>query len=341
MALPKTTRRWVLPCLSGPKSLKLESVNLVPPAPNQVVVKMYAWSLNYRDLACSQGLNPVPFPLPFVPLSDGAGVVAAVGEGAKDLLPGEKVFTVFKPLWRSGRLRREFEVSNLASPDVPGVLSEYVVLDQEYWAPMPINLTFIEASTLSVAGVTAWNALYGLGDYQPRPGQCVLTEGTGGFAKAGGAKVIATTSSTKKAEMLSKIGADHVVNYKEVADWANAVRSVTPGNKGVDIVVDVVGGDTMTQALKAVKSDGLVAIVGFIAGLAEQHPTTVDIYFNMATFRAVHCGSLEHLLQMKAAIEQHNIKPHIDRVFKFENAPAAFEYLGEQSFIGKVCITME
>jgi NADPH:quinone reductase-like Zn-dependent oxidoreductase len=100
----------------------------------------------------------------------------------KNLLPGEKVFTVFKPMWRSGRLRREFEVSNLASPDVPGVLSEYVVLDEEYWAPMPRNLTFIEASTLTIAGVTAWNALYGLCDYQPRPGQFVLTEGTGGVS---------------------------------------------------------------------------------------------------------------------------------------------------------------
>jgi NADPH:quinone reductase-like Zn-dependent oxidoreductase len=124
----------------------------------------------------------VPFPLPFVPLSDGAGVVAAVGELVKNLVAGDKVFTVFKPMWRSGRLRQEFEESNLATPGVPGVLSEYVVLDQEYWAPMPSNLTFVEASTLTVAGVTAWNALYGLSDYQLRPGQCVLTEGTGGVS---------------------------------------------------------------------------------------------------------------------------------------------------------------
>ncbi|RGP58528.1 alcohol dehydrogenase [Fusarium sporotrichioides] len=276
--------------------------------------------------------------MPFVPLSDGAGVVAAIGERVKNLLPGEKVFTVFKPMWRSGRLQREFEISNLASPDVPGVLSEYVVLDQEYWAPMPSNLTFIEASTLPIAGVTAWNALYGLCDYQPRPGQCVLTEGTGGFAKAGGAKVIATTSSTRKGDMLLGLGADHVVNYKEETEWADAVKSLTPGNKGVDLVVDVVGGNTTTQALKAVKSDGLVAIVGFIAGLAEQQPSTVDVFFNMATCRAIHCGSLEHLLQMKAAIEQHNIKPYVDRVFKFEDAPVAYEYMSEQKFIGKICI---
>ncbi|EGU77944.1 hypothetical protein FOPG_17989 [Fusarium oxysporum f. sp. conglutinans race 2 54008] len=341
MALPKTTRRWVLPSLDGPTSLKLESVDLVPPAPNQVVVKMAAWSLNYRDLAFSQGLNPVPLPLPYVPLSDGAGVVAAIGERVKNLLPGDKVFSVFKPMWRSGRLRREFEVSNLASPDVPGILAEYVVLDEEYWAPMPSNLTFIEASTLTVAGVTAWNALYGLSDYQLRPGQYVLTEGTGGFAKAGGAKVIATTSSTRKAEVLLGLGADHVINYKEVTAWADAVKSVTPGNKGVNLVVDVVGGNTMTQALKTVKSDGLVTIVGFIAGLAEQQPSIVDIYFNMATFRAIHCGSLEHLLQMKAAIEQHNIKPYVDRVFKFEDVPAAYKYLSEQNFIGKICISMK
>ncbi|KAL3584917.1 hypothetical protein FPOAC2_10339 [Fusarium poae] len=347
MTIPKTTRRWVLPSLDGPSSLKLESVDLVPPAPNQAVVKMAAWSLNYRDLALSQGLYPVPLPLPFVPLSDGAGVVVAIGERVRSLRPGDKVFSVFKPMWRSGRLQREFEVSNLASPDVPGILSEYVVLDEEYWAPMPSNLSFIEASTLTVAGVTAWNALYGLPDHQLRPGQCVLTEGTGGvsifslqFAKAGGAKVIATTSSARKAEVLSRLGADHVINYKEVNEWSDAVKSETPGKKGVDLVVDVVGGNTMTQALKTVKSDGLVAVVGFIAGLAEQQPTTVDMYFNMATFRAIHCGSLEHLLQMKEAIEQHDIKPYVDRVFKFEDAPAAFTHISEQGFIGKVCISI-
>jgi NADPH:quinone reductase-like Zn-dependent oxidoreductase len=109
-------------------------------------------------------------------------VVAAIGERVKNLLPGDKVFSVFKPMWRSGRLRRVFEVCKLASPHLPGILAEYVVLDEEYWAPMPSNLTFIEASTLTVAGVTAWNALYGLSDYQLRPGQYVLTEGTGGVS---------------------------------------------------------------------------------------------------------------------------------------------------------------
>jgi NADPH:quinone reductase-like Zn-dependent oxidoreductase len=157
--------------------------------------------------------------------------------------------------------------------------------------------------------------------------------------------------------VLSRLGADHVINYKEVNEWSDAVKSETPGKKGVDLVVDVVGGNTMTQvgslallsysqkliasqALKTVKSDGLVAVVGFIAGLAEQQPTTVDMYFNMATFRAIHCGSLEHLLQMKEAIEQHDIKPYVDRVFKFEDAPAAFTHISEQGFIGKVCISI-
>ncbi|KAF5562253.1 alcohol dehydrogenase [Fusarium phyllophilum] len=314
MALPKTTRRWVLLSLDGPSSLKLESVDLVPPGPNQVVVK-------------------IPLPLPYAPLSDAAGVVVAVGERVKNLGPGDKLFSVFKSAWPSGRQRREFEASNLAGPEVPGILSEYVVLDEEYWTPMPRNLTFVEASTLTVAGVTAWNALYGLSEHQLRPGQSILTEGAGGvsifslqFAKAGGAKVIATTSSTRKAEMLSGLGADHVINYKEVTDWADTVKSATPGNKGVDLVVDLVGGNTMTQAMKTVKSDGLVTIVGFTAGLAEQQPSTVDIFLNMATFRSIHCGSLEHYSQMNAAIEQHDIKPHVDRVFGFEDVPTAYTY---------------
>ncbi|KAG9503538.1 hypothetical protein J7337_003489 [Fusarium musae] len=255
MALPKITRRWVLPSLDGPSSLKLESIELVPPGPNQIVVK-------------------IPLPLPYVPLSDGAGVVAAVGERVKNLRPGDKVFSVFKPAWRSGRQRREFGVSNLAGSDVQGILSEYVMLDEEYWTPVPRNLTFVEASTLTVAGVTAWNALYGLSDHQLRPGQSVLTEGTGG-------------------------------------------------------------------AMKTVKSDGLVTIVGFIAGLAEQQPSIVDMFFSMATFRSVHCGSLEHYSQMIAAIEQHDIKPHVDRIFGFEDVPAAYKYMSEQNFIGKICISVE
>ncbi|KAL9564996.1 hypothetical protein ACKAV7_010854 [Fusarium commune] len=347
MALPKTTRRWVLTSYEGPDALKLESAELSPPGPNEIVVKMVAWSLNYRDLVQTQGYYPAPLPLPFIPISDGAGLVMAIGDKVQHLKPGDKVFTVFKSNWVSGRLKEEDEASSIASPDVPGVLAEYVVLGEKFWSQIPETLSYLEASTLPIAGVTAWNALYGNIESRLLPGQSVLTEGTGGvsifsvqFAKAGGAKVIATTSSAKKAEALESLGVDHIINYNEVPDWVDEVRNATK-QKGVDLVVEVGGGDTMRKATKSIKTDGSIAIVGFVSAFRDQQPTALEMFFSKASFRTIHCGSVEHLNQMCAAIEQHGIKPHIGKVFKFEDAIKAYKCMSEQDFTGKICISME
>jgi NADPH:quinone reductase-like Zn-dependent oxidoreductase len=340
-------RRWVLTSFEGPDALKLESTELSPPGPNEIVVKMFAWSLNFRDFASTKGYYPTPLPRPFVPISDGAGLVVAIGERVQRLKPGDKVFTVFKPSWVSGRLKKEDEASSIASTDVPGVLAEYVVLGENFWSLIPENLSYLEASTLPIAGVTAWNALYGNVESQLMPGQSVLTEGTGGvsifsvqFAKAGGAKVIATTSSAKKAEVLKSLGADHIINYKEMPDWADEVKNAT-NDKGVDLVVEVGGGDTMRQAMKSVKTDGSIAIVGFVTIFHDQQPTALEMFFSMASFRTIHCGSVDHLDQMCAAIKQHGIKPHIGKVFKFEDAIEAYKCMSGQDFTGKICISIE
>ncbi|KAH6960157.1 chaperonin 10-like protein [Fusarium avenaceum] len=340
MSLPNTTRRWVLTSLEGPDALKLESVELSPPGPNEIVVKMAAWSLNYRDLVQTQGYYPSPLPLPFVPISDGAGLVVATGEKVKRLRPGDKVFTIFKSNWVSGRLKDEDEASSIASPDVPGVLAEYVVLGENFWSLMPETLTYLEASTLPIAGVTAWNALYGSIESRLLPGQSVLTEGTGGFAKAGGAKVIATTSSAKKAETLKSLGVDHIINYNDVPEWVDEVKIATK-NKGVDLVVEVGGGNTMRKAMKSVKTDGSIAIVGFVSAFRDPQPTALEMFFSKASFRTIHCGSVEHLNQMCAAIEQYGIKPYIGKVFKFEDVIKAYKCMSEEDFTGKICISME
>jgi NADPH:quinone reductase-like Zn-dependent oxidoreductase len=179
---------------------------------------------------------------------------------------------------------------------VDGTLREYAAFDEQGLVHMPSNLNFLEASTLTCAALTAWNALYGLESRGLKPGQTVLTQGTGGvsifalqFAKAAGARVIATTSSDKKAELLKKYGADHVINYKETPNWGETAKSLTPGGAGVEHVVEVGGPTTMAQSLKAVKIDGVISIIGFIGGFDKEQPSFLDCLVSYGSRPCISC----------------------------------------------------
>jgi len=210
---------------------------------------------------------------------------------------------------------------------------------------MPTNLNFLEASTLSCAALTAWNGLYGLESRALKPGQWVLTQGTGGvsifavqFAKAAGARVIATTSSAAKAETLKKLGADHVINYKDTSNWGEEAKKLT-GGAGVQHVIEVGGPSTMAQSLKAIAIDGVISIIGFIGGMSKDQPTFLDCLTNMCTVRGILVGSRLQMEDMCAAIEANDLHPVVDeKVFKLQELREAYEYMWEQKHFGKLTV---
>ena len=223
---------------------------------------------------------------------------------------------------------------------VDGVLRQYAVWSEENLVSSPKNLDLKEASTLSCAALTAWNALYGVEGRQLRNGQTVLTQGTGGvsifalqFAKAAGARVIATTSSAEKAKILKDLGADHVINYKEDKNWGETAQKLSPNGYGVDFVIEVGGPETMKQSLISIKREGIITIIGFLAGRpGEGQPGFLDVLTHGCVVRGVLVGSRIQFEEMNAAIEAANIKPVVDKeVFPFEKLQDAYQYMVSKS----------
>ena len=214
---------------------------------------------------------------------------------------------------------------------------------------MPSTLNFQQGSTLPCAAVTAWNALYGVDSKSLKPGDTVLTQGTGGvsvfalqFAKAAGARVIATTSSDAKAEVLKRLGADHVINYKTDQNWGETAKKATPGGVGCAHVVEVGGPQTMAQSLKAIRPEGIISIIGFLGGYSKDQPTFLECLQNICTVRGVLVGSRQQFEQMNAAIDANNIKPVVDeKVFSLEETKEAYQYMWEQKHFGKLTIKID
>jgi NADPH:quinone reductase-like Zn-dependent oxidoreductase len=213
----------------------------------------------------------------------------------------------------------------------------------------PSCLSAVEAATLPCAGVTAWNALYGVSDNQVAPGQSVLTQGTGGvsifalqFAKAAGARVIATTGSSDKAEMLKRLGAHHIINYKDNPQWGDEAKKIT-GGVGVDHIIEVAGPKSMEQSLKAVKVSGLITIIGFVGGFTKDQPGFLECLNNLCTTRGILVGSRKQMEDMCLAIEGNpeTLRPVVDqRLFELEQLKDAYEYQWSGQHFGKVCVTI-
>lgn len=229
-----------------------------------------------------------------------------------------------------------------------GVFRQYGAFEQNGLVRLPECLNFLEGATLSCAALTAWNSLYGFEGKKLLPGQWVLTQGTGGvsifalqFAKAAGARVVATTSSTEKAALLEKLGADHIINYRETPDWGTKAKEFT-GGIGFDHIIEVSGPTSMTQSLKAVKMEGVINIIGFVGGFkAENEPSFLEALLHMCTIRGVLVGSRTQMVDMCAAIEGNpeKLKPVIDsKVFKLEQLKEAYEYQWAAKHQGKICV---
>lgn len=262
-----------------------------------------------------------------VPASDGAGEVMEVGKHVHRFKKGDQVLTLFNQGHLAGSID-DYSITTGVGGTIDGTLQQYGAYDEQGLVHKPTNLNYLEGSTLTCAGLTAWNALYGLDGRALMPGDWVLTQGTGGvsmfalqFAKAAGARVISTTSSKEKANKLKELGADHIINYKEDENWGESAKKLT-GGRGVQHVVEVGGPNTLKQSLKAIAFDGVISIIGFLGGVkGESQPTFLDCLMNICTVRGVYVGSRMQFEAMNRAIEANGIKPVVDeKVFKLEEA---------------------
>ncbi|KAH9810497.1 zinc-type alcohol dehydrogenase-like protein [Teratosphaeria destructans] len=347
--MAQTQKQWTVAERIGFDGLKLDEKAPVPAVGDKdVLVKFHAASLNYRDLIISKGLYPFAQRDGVVPASDGSGEVVEVGKKVHRFKKGDKVLTLFNQGHIAGSLDA-YSVTTGVGGMIDGSLRQYGTYDEQGLVHQPGNLNHLEGATLPCAALTAWNALYGLESRALKPGEWVLTQGTGGvsifgvqFAKAAGAKVIATTSSAEKGKKLKELGADHIINYREDANWGETAKKLT-GGSGVQHVIEVGGPNTMKQSLNAIAIDGVIGIIGFLGGMkGERQPSFVDALSNICTVRGVLVGSRLQFEAMNKAIEANNIKPVVDqRVFKLEEAKDAYHYQWDQKHFGKVCISIE
>lgn len=331
-----------------PPSYDLNELALVdapepaPPGPGEILLRMSAVALNYRDLLVARGRDRWRPPAGRIPVSDGVGVVAAVGQGVGRVRPGQRVMTTILPRWISGPLTADKREGGLGGPGCDGVLAEQVLLDAEAVVPVPDYLSDVEAATLPCAGLTAWHALTRAGSL--RPGSSVLVQGTGGvalfalqLAVAAGAKVIATSSTEGKLEKLRELGAVATVNYRENRAWDAEVLRLTNG-QGVDHVVDIGGADSLMRSMSAVGFEGIVSIVGLVGGMRAEIDIGVAFQKNLR-LDGVETGSRAMLEDMLCFMQEHGIHPVIDTVFPLDAAREAFLRIENAAHVGKVCIS--
>jgi len=324
----------------GIDSLKLVERPTPRPAPEEVLIRVRATSLNYRDLvtikggAVTRGIR-----LPLVPLSDGAGEVVEVGQGVKRFNPGDRVAAIFFQGWLAGSPLSSHGQSALGGA-LDGMLTEYIALNQDGLVPIPDYMSFEEAATLPCAAVTSWNALVTTGSITA--GETVLVMGTGGvsifalqFARMHGARVIATSSSDAKLVRLREMGAAGVVNYNTSPDWDKRVLEITRG-RGVDHVVEVGGAGTLAKSIRATKMSGRISLIGLLGGGGQIDP--MPILLKNICLQGIYVGSREMFEQMNRAMEINGVHPVIDRVFPFHQAREAYAYLESGAHFGKVCI---
>jgi NADPH:quinone reductase-like Zn-dependent oxidoreductase len=313
------------------------------PGPGEVLVRVRAVSLNFRDLMILGGKYSRGGVRPgMVPVSDGAGEVAAVGPGVTRVKVGDRVAGIFHQAWLAGETS-DAAVGRALGGDVDGMLAEQVVLPADGVVHVPEHLSFQEAATLPCAAVTAWDALFN-GPRPVRPGDTVLTLGTGGvsvfaiqFATAAGARVIVTSSSDAKLGRAKELGAAHGINYKSTPDWEQAALKLTAG-RGVDHVVEVGGAGTMARSLQAARRGGTVSVIGALSGGGQIDPMVVLI--RGVVLRGVYVGSRATFEAMNRAIDVHQLRPVIDRVFPFEQAGAAYAHQASGAHFGKVVISV-
>lgn len=339
--MSKAMNVWQLPKM-GMAHLEMTQRPLPQPGPNELLVKVAAVSLNYRDALVINGalLQTAPA-MPFVPVSDMAGEVIATGEGTMRFKCGDRIVGNFWTQWLDDQPPAEMLQHGLSlGGPLPGMLAEYVVMQEAVAVRAPGSLSDEEASTLPVAALTAWFALTEAA--QVRAGQTVVVQGTGGvslfglqFATALGARVIVTSRSDHKLSKASALGAWATINTRQMPDWARVVADLTQ-NVGADHILEMLGGDNLRQSVQALAGAGHILQIGFMSDTEIRMPA-IPLQLRRGTLRGVSVGHRRSFEKMNLAIDAFGIKPVIDRVFSFTEAPAAFQRLQEGPF-GKVVI---
>lgn len=332
-------RAYQLPRFTGIEALTKVERPTPKPAYRQVLVKVAACSLNYRDLAICLGKYRMPSRPNVIPLSDGAGEVVEVGPGVLRVKPGDRVASCFFQRWVGGRAGPDTQASALGG-SLDGMLAEYVVLEEDGLVKYPSHLSPEEAATLPCAAVTAWHAL--VEHAHLIAGQTVLVQGTGGvsifalqLARLMGAQVIATSSSDDKLERAKRLGAAHGINYKRTPDWDKAAMDYT-GGQGVDEIPEVGGPGTFARSLNAIGLGGKISLIGVLSGAGEINPMLM--LPKRANVQGISVGSTQMFEAMNRAISVAGLKPVIDKVFPFDETPAAYRHLQSATHFGKIVI---
>lgn len=335
-------RAFVVQDAFGVENLRLVEREAPTPGPRQVVVRVRAVSLNYRDLLMVRGHYDPRQPLPLVPCSDGMGEVVEVGDLVTRVKVGDRVAGAFFQAWSSRPVPRDKAAirSTLGGP-LDGMLAEQVCLEEDGVVPAPEGLSDEAVATLPCAAVTAWSALISQGGLQAS--DTLLVQGTGGvalfalaFGKMVGARVIITSSSDEKLERAKQLGADETINYKSEPEWGKVAKKLT-GGVGVDHVLELGGAGTLQQSLRAVRPGGHISLIGVLAGGAGKVNLTPILMQNIRV-QGVLVGARDDFEAMNRAIAHNGLEPVIDQTFDFEQAPDAFEAIAAAKHFGKICV---
>lgn len=309
------------------------------PGPGEIRVRNHASSLNYHDYAVVTG--KVSTEENRIPMSDGAGVVEAVGDGVADFSVGDNVMSVFFPRWEDGGPAQN-KLGNVPGDNVDGFATQTVTMPAHYFTSMPRGYSFEQAATLPCAALTAWRAL--MVEAKVKPGDSILVQGSGGvsvfalqFAKAAGCRVIATSSSEEKLEKLKSLGADDLINYKEEPKWGSKAFKLTEG-KGVDVVIEIGGPGTLPQSISAIGFGGHISMIGILTGYSGDVPVT-RLFQKNAIIHGITVGSRSHQRDMIAAIEANQIEPVISHTFELDKIADAFKLQENQGHFGKICLS--
>jgi NADPH:quinone reductase-like Zn-dependent oxidoreductase len=326
---------------SGVSELRLADIPAPIPSPYEVLIKTHAASLNYRDLMYARGDYINLKEKPLVPLGDGAGEVIAIGSRVTSFKPGDRVIHSYFAGWIDGEPTPEKTAISFGV-HTHGALAESFIAPEQALVRIPSYLSYEEAATLSCAGTTAWNSLFDDGGL--RPGATVLLQGTGGvsiialqLAKAAGLRVIITSSSEEKLARARALGADFTINYRATPEWQSEVLKITEG-RGVDLTVEIGGAGTLSRSLAATRMAGKVSIIGGVAGFGDTTVTPIGLIANIARLSGILVGSRSMLDELTKFAEAAQIHPIIDRVFPFDEAPAAYAHLQSGKHFGKIVI---
>ena len=341
--MTETMQRWSMDAL-GRENLKLTQAPVPQPGPGEVRVRVNAVALNYRDKMVVEGTMPIPLSFPFTPASDMAGVVDSIGEGVTRFQPGARVISTFFPEWIDGRPQADARhlPYKTSGGYFPGMLAEYVIVNENGLVAAPETLDDVEASTLPCAGLTAWFALVERGNL--RAGQSVLVQGTGGvaifalqIAKALGAEVYVTSGSDGKLARAKKLGADRGINRLK-GDWAEALLTLTQ-DRGIDHIIETVGGENLQHSLRAVAVHGRISVIGVLAG-SEITLSAGELLLKSPVIQGIGVGHRRALEEFVRAVEVTGLKPVIEQRYRFDQLEQALEHLDRGAF-GKIVLTRE